>query len=175
MNTSDLMSIADISIEIELLVSEIYDLFSRYFAADSGFWAAIAGDERNHASIIQGGRSNYSPSDKLFPTALLNQTLRPLIDNRRSLMHLINKLELEPPSRGEAFAIALEIEDSAGEGSFQAAFEQVFPPESFSIYKEMVAECVDHAEKIRNYMKQCGIEPAPLLTPLRPQSPKEAF
>ena len=152
----DIISIIEESINIELNVSNIYLLFHNLFPDDKEFWWKLVLEEKNHAALIQSGKDHFEPLKK-FPLKLLHHNLRELKDTNSNLLSLINNFKDTPPSREEAFKIALKIENSAGELHFQNFMDEEANSTTDNIFKELNRDDKEHALRIRSYMDAHGI------------------
>jgi ferritin len=153
---NDISALIEESINIELNVSEIYSLFHQLFQDDVEFWWKLLQEEKNHAKLIQSGQEHFEPID-MFPQNLLHRNLQDLKDTNSKLHSLIENIKNAPPSRSEAFNIALEIENSAGELHFQKFMSEDASSVIDEIFKRLNEEDKEHATRIRNYMKSNGI------------------
>jgi hypothetical protein len=152
----DIISLIDESINLELNVSDLYLLFHNIFPEDEEFWWKLVLEEKNHAALIQSGKDHFEPLKK-FPLKLLHHNLRELKDTNSDLLSLINNFEETPPSREEAFNIALKIESSAGELHFQNFMDGEAKSAVENIFKELNRGDKEHALRIHSYMEAHGI------------------
>ncbi len=155
MNTN-ITSLIEESINLELNVSNIYLLFHNLFQEDEDFWWKLVLEEKNHAALIQSGKDHFAPLKK-FPLKLLHHNLRELKDTNSTLLSLINNFEETPPSREDAFNIALKIENSACELHFQNFMDEEANSAVENIFKELNRDDKEHALRIRSYMEAHGI------------------
>ncbi|OQY11554.1 MAG: hypothetical protein B6I31_04700 [Desulfobacteraceae bacterium 4572_19] len=153
---NDVTSLVDESINLELNVSDIYLLFYKFFPNDAEFWWKLALEEKNHAALIRGGKEYFEPVNK-FPHNLLHHSLQNLKDTNSKLLSLIKNFENTPPSREEAFNIALEIENSACELHYQNFIDEEVNSTTDKIFKKLNKDDKDHAMRIRSYMEKHGI------------------
>ena len=153
---NDLTAIIEESINIELNVGEVYSLFHQLFPDDVEFWWKLVEEEKNHATLIQRGQEHFEPID-MFPHNLLHRNLQDLKDTNSKLHSLIENIKNAPPSRSEAFNIALEIENSAGELHFQKFMSGDASSVIDEIFKRLNEEDKEHVTRIRYYMKTSGI------------------
>jgi len=147
----DLTSIIEESITLELNVSKVYSLFHNLFSDDAELWWKLVLEEKNHAALIQSGKDYFKPANK-FPHNLLHQNLQNLKDINSELRSLIKNFENTPPSREEAFNIALKIENSAGELHFQIYMDEEANSTIDEVFKKLNKDDKEHATRIRSYM-----------------------
>ncbi|MFQ5788625.1 MAG: hypothetical protein ACE5H1_11675 [Thermodesulfobacteriota bacterium] len=143
------------SIRLELNVAEIYMFFYNTFPEDSDFWREMALEEEGHASLIKSGRDTFLDQ---FPPKLLAPSLQELYKTNNKLTSLLREYKENPPSRETAFNIALDIEQSPGELHFQLAIEKSFTSSIMKTFQELNNGYKDHANRIRSYMRDKGIE-----------------
>ena len=153
---NDVTSLIEESINLELNVSKLYTHFFKLFPDDAAFWWKLVVEEKNHAALIRSGKEYFEPLRK-FPHDLLAPLLQILKDANSRLDSLIEKYEETPPSREEAFNIALKIEESAGELHFQKFMEKEANSATDNIFKELNKGDKDHAMRICRYMEEHGI------------------
>jgi ferritin len=149
-------SLIEESINLELNVSKIYAHFFKLFPDDAAFWWKLVVEEKNHAALIRSGKEYFEPLRK-FPHDLLAPLLQTLKDTNSRLDSLLKKYEEAPPSREEAFNIALKIETSAGELHFQKFMDKEANSTTDNIFKELNKDDKDHAMRISYYMEKHGI------------------
>jgi hypothetical protein len=152
----DLSSLIKESINLELNVAELYLVFYNLFPEDAAFWWKMTVEEEHHASLLRSGKELYLPRNK-FPRDLVPSLLQDLIDKNRELSALIEEYERNPPSREEAFNIALGIENSAYELHFQRFMDKEPSSRMEEIFQQLNRDDKNHVEKISAYMKHQNI------------------
>ncbi len=153
---NDIFAFIDEFIKLEMSVSDIYMLFNKLFPEDADFWWELAMEEKNHAALLRSGEGFLEVTGK-FPLDLLAPELQELKDTNIRLDSLNTKFQEMSPSRQEAFNIAFEIENMAGELHFQEFMERNSSTEIARIFKELNKDDKDHAARIRDYMEEHGI------------------
>ncbi len=151
----ELSQLIDESIMLELNIADIYMAFYNTFPEDSDFWWEMTSEEKSHANLIKSGRDTFLDQ---FPPKLLAPSLQKLCNTNKKLISLLKEYKEKPPSRETAFNIALNIEQSTGELHFQLAMEKSFTSSIMKIFQELNNEYKDHANRIRAYMSDKGIE-----------------
>ncbi len=149
-------SLIEESINLELNISDIYSLFHKLFPDDAEFWWMLVLEEKNHAALFRSGKESFEPVNK-FPYNLLHHSLQNLNDTNSELRSVIKNFENSPPSREEAFNIALKIENSACELHFQKFMDRETNSTIDEIFKKLNNDDKDHAKRIRSYMEKHGI------------------
>ena len=150
-----LTQLIDESIRLELNVAEIYMDFCNTFPEDSDFWREMALEEEGHANLIKSGRDTFLDQ---FPPKLLAPSLQVLYNTNNKLTSLLKEHKEKPPSRETAFNIAMDIEQLPGELHFQLAMEKSFTSSIMKTFQELNNNYKDHANRIRAYMRDKGIE-----------------
>lgn len=161
MNNNDAQSnldrIINVSINLELAVSEIYFIFYRLFPEDADFWWQLVEEEKNHASLLRSGKEYFKPINK-FPDKLVTQNLAELEAVNEHLMSLISEFSETPPDRITAFTTALLLEQNAGELHYQMFMANDVPKTAIDdIFIKLNRDDTDHARRLRDYMSTQGI------------------
>jgi ferritin len=152
----DFISLIDESIKLELNVADLYLLLFNLFPQDADFWWKLALEERNHAALIRSGKEYFEPLNK-FPYDILANSLQKVKDTNRKLKSLIKELESVSPLWQEAFNIAFELENSAGELHFQNFMNKEESLKIDNIFKQLNKDDRDHAPRISLYMEKHDI------------------
>lgn len=159
MTEKALVKLLEEAIQLELLVADLYVFFHQTYSEDAGFWWKLSLEEKNHAALLKSGREHFLPVGQ-FPPELIPTTLETLSAKNRELAATIDRYRQTPPDRVEAFRYAFELENSAGELHFQHAIAEHHDSESkaMAIFRSLNSEDRDHAERIRLYMRNNGID-----------------
>ncbi len=152
----DYTMLIDESIKVEQNVSDLYLLFHRLFPQDEDFWWRLLLEEKNHAALIKSIKNTSEQLGRL-PHSLFASSLKDLKATNSKIISIIKKYELKSPSRDEAFNIAFELEQSAGELHYQEFMVENLSIEINKIFKDLNADDKDHANRIRSYMERNGI------------------
>ena len=147
------------AIKLELNVAEIYLNFYRRFHEDASFWWQLAIEEKNHAALLRNGKQNFLDTG-MFPGELVGSSLEALVNANNELKNILRQEKEAPPSsRAAAFNLALKLEVLAGEIHFQHAMQQTDnPSEVIKLFQGLNQDDKNHADRIRKYMRQNGIE-----------------
>ena len=159
MSKEDLRKLIDEAIQLELNVAEVYLSFHYRFPEDAGFWWKIAIEEKNHAALLRNGKQFFLDAG-MFPDELVGPSLEALIDANNELERILEQEKGgNPPSRAATLNLAIKLEELAGEIHFQNAMQQAkYPSEAIKLFQSLNEDDKDHADRIRNYMRQKGIE-----------------
>ena len=152
-----LIQLIDESIKLELTVAELYQLFHNAFPEDPDFWWQLMIEEKDHAAILRSGKESFLPINK-FPKKLVSNSLQDVIDTVVEIENLIRAYKVNPPSRTEAFNIALKFEISAGEVHIQEFSDIKNKTGIDKIFQKLINGDTDHVSKLLEYMKNNNIE-----------------
>mgnify|MGYP001545519690 CR=1 FL=1 len=150
---SDISELIKESMKLELLVSDLYTVFYKSFPDDKDFWWRLVLEEKNHAALFRSGLDSEEVGIK-FPENLVLQELDTLKIANADLKKMIDDFNLMPPTRKEAFNIALELENSAVEIHYQQFMENGAESAIDRIFQELNKADKDHAARIRAYMEE---------------------
>ena len=155
----NLRQLIDEAIKLELNVGAIYLSFHHRFPEDASFWWKIAIEEKNHAALLRNGKQFFLDAG-MFPDELVDTSLEALVGVNNELERILQQEKGDdPPSREAALNIAIKLEELAGEIHFQNAMQQAqHPSEAIKLFQNLNEDDKDHADRIRNYMRQHGIE-----------------
>ena len=143
------------AIQLELNAAEIYYIFASAIPEDANFWATLAWEEKNHASVLKTGKEILIPMDK-FPPEILPNVIQTIVDTNLWLNSLKEKFAENKPDRETAFATAIKIESSAGEQHFQRVMENPSDSIIVNIFQELCEDDLNHLSRVREYMKAGG-------------------
>ncbi|MBW2700559.1 MAG: rubrerythrin family protein [Deltaproteobacteria bacterium] len=149
-------ALVDESISLELNMASLYLVFHKLFPEDADFWWTLVLEEKNHAALIRSGKDSFMAVDK-FPSDLISENLQELKDTNGRIALFLKRCEVDPPSREEAFGLALELERSAGELHFQEFMEKEAGSKIDEIFRQLNKDDKDHEQRIRSYMESNGI------------------
>lgn len=144
------------SIALEKNVASLYRLFFESFDEDRDFWWQLSIEELNHASLLKSGKDIFLACDA-FPDGICAESLESLCAMNERLESLCARYRAAPPSRADAFAVALQIEQSAGEHHYQQIVSSGEPGKAVALVKKLNQDDKDHAERIRDRMRRVGL------------------
>lgn len=154
---SEISKLIEEAIELELNVSELYLFFFNTFKVDSSFWWKLAIEEKNHAALLKS-LDNLTKHLSEFPIPMELDSINDLRDSNQRLHKLMHIYKESPPSREEAFNLAYDLEQSSGEKQFQKIAVDDSDSQVIKIFKQLNQSDVNHANRIRDYMKIHGIQ-----------------
>jgi hypothetical protein len=140
------------SVEMELNVGDVYQLFSVKFPQDYDFWWKISIEEMNHAALIESINDIFW-DESVLPLESIEKQTEAL---RKMNIYVKNRIEcfkLVPPTRLEAFQCGFELENSVGESHFELFMTTVSDSPVMKIFQKLNGDDVNHAKRIDKYMK----------------------
>ena len=154
---NDLLELAEEAMRLEYNVSKLYMVFRDAYPEDAKFWWSLVIEESNHAALIKSG-IDYFMSEGFFPNEIF-PSMEDLQESNKKLASMLEKYATNPPTREEAFRLALKTEISAGEIHYQTAMtKSTEDSEMLELFQKLNQDDKDHAKRIRAYMKDKGIE-----------------
>ena len=152
----ELKQIINESVQLELNVTKLYKIFNQAFQEDANFWWTLSEEEENHANLIRkvGGLDflTYKIIAEMLPVKL--QEIR---EANEKISSCIDEYKSNPPSREEAFNVALEIEESAGEIHYQRFMRKESDDMIAQTFQKLNNDDKDHFARLRSYMNEHGI------------------
>ena len=148
--------IVEESVKLERNVGELYKVFSQTFDEDAPFWDRLCEEEENHAQLIEKVGGLDFLTNKIIPD-MLSEKLNEIREANRSISSCIDENRSKPPSREEAFNLALKLEDSATEIHYQKFMNNDSEDMLSQTFQRLNADDKDHFTRISAYMKEHGI------------------
>lgn len=139
------------SIELEINVSDLYQLFYVKFPLDAEFWWQLSLEEVNHAALIRSINDLFLP-EKILPLGSMNDQISELQRVNQSIRERILRYKTNPPSRYEAFSYAHELELSAGEAHYEMFMSEKAESNIEKIFQKLNGDDKNHAQRIADYM-----------------------
>lgn len=152
----DIFQIVGEATTLELNVAELYLYFHHKFPDDSAFWWQLALEEKNHAALLRSGWEHLIKAGK-FPSEIVPDSPNPLVAVNKRLEIILAAVKERTPSREEAFRLAIQLEESAGEIHFETFTKM--PPKTTDgeMFQILNQDDKDHARRLREYAKAKGI------------------
>jgi hypothetical protein len=150
--TEDIKQFLDESIQLELNISDLYQLFYIKFTENSQFWWNLSLEEINHAALIRSINDLFLP-EKILPTGVIQIQTAEMHQVNGSIRERISFYKTDTPSKYEAFNYAFELENTIGEIHYEIFMND--HPESVveKIFQKLNGQDKNHALRIDNYMK----------------------
>jgi hypothetical protein len=140
----------DEAIKLEYNMSKLYGVFSEYLDEDRIFWNRLESEEKNHAALLKTAKEFIDFNR--FPKDLIPIKVKNLIDSNKKVLEAIDSFILNP-ARENAFRLAVELENSAGENHFQHFMESDSKDKVTEIFQHLNRDDKNHAERITKYWK----------------------
>ena len=136
---------------LENNIGLLYACFGEQFPEDRPFWKKLAIEESNHASLLFT-HLEYILDSKELSEQLLSAKEETLAAINERVEKLIFDLRTLSLSREDAFGVALQLEQSAGEIHFQNTTDKNGAAVPFFIFESLSSADKDHVRKITEYM-----------------------
>ena len=156
----DIDNILEASIELELQIAKLYMFFYHEIPQDSDFWWNLMLEEQNHAALLRSIKDVFAPRGSI-PENLMAESLACISKSCEWLKHWHKHYSRSPPTRTQAFNLALGIECSAAEMHFQRFMDKEPVSRVEEVFQQLNAEDKDHAQRLIDYMDAHGIEVRP--------------
>ena len=152
----DIFQIVEEATTLELNVAELYLFFHHKFPDDSAFWWQLALEEKSHAALLRSGGEYLIKTGK-FPPEIVPDALDPLVAVNKRLATILAEMQERTPSREEAFRLAIQLEESAGEIHFETFMKMPPRTSDGELFQILNQDDKDHARRLRAYAKAQGI------------------
>jgi hypothetical protein len=140
------------SIKVELNLNKMYTLFSKKFIEDSDFWSQLASEEKDHASLLISGMQIDKVAHN-FPVEVLSKDVHKVKCTNIIIAKHIELID-NVTDRKEAGKIALSLEVSSSELSFQSFINKTPENDISKIFVKLNYFDKDHAKRIQEYFKK---------------------
>jgi len=141
----------------ELLLSEFYHLFERLFSEDSDFWRKILLEEVRHGSLLRAEIDRFC-KEKLLPESSEEMGSETLNKQGAAMTRLLARLKESPPTREQAFAIALALENTTSEHTYQELATQAPSTRIQRLFQSLNQANRDHIDRIKRYATEQQIQ-----------------
>ncbi|MBN1675875.1 MAG: hypothetical protein JXR37_32830 [Kiritimatiellae bacterium] len=153
---AELKVLCDESVAFEKNMAALYKLYAALYRDDAGFWQELQIEEEQHVSIVTNLYETYAPLG-LFPTNLLDTDLGRLRAANRQVEFALARFNGRPPSKHEAYAFAVRMEESSGEMYYREAMIKDSNDEILDLVQQVNNNDKNHAVRIRDFMAEKGI------------------
>ncbi|MEW6259082.1 MAG: hypothetical protein AB1547_04170 [Thermodesulfobacteriota bacterium] len=137
--------------ELEKTVALVYDRFADRFPEDRDFWLRLRNEEYEHEAIlnnIQTLQQDVQVTTK-SPSEFSDEVATMMIGKIQSLLDEAHRQEL---TRKEALAIALQLEQSAGEFHFRCICNS--HQKQMDKYPQLWKNDFEHSARIRTHLEE---------------------
>lgn len=141
-----LSALLELSIDLELAVSDLYLLYSEHYHDDRDFWWRLALEEKNHAAVLKSGRL-FLQVDKL-PQGSVSDNYAQLENVLGVLRERIERFKTSAPSMSDAYHYAHALECSAAEAHYQSFMGREPRNSTERAFQTLGREDRNHAQRI---------------------------
>ncbi len=156
MNKYDITSLLKASIDIELGAAALYLFFSERFPEDRELWSQLHIEEKSHAMLIRAALDSFSHRG-ILPYNILDTSLEDFRRTKAKIDGLVNQYKETPPSRKEAFLIAIDLENESGERHYNSFMMKNPETPLQSLFQNLNREDKNHEERIQSYFENINI------------------
>ena len=139
------------SIDMELNIADLYQLFSVKFPDDHEFWWRLSMEEINHAALIESIDEGFL-EETIFPYETINKRIDELHKMNLLIKDRIEQYKSAPPIRLESFEIGMNLENSIGEFHFELFMTGNPVSQMTEIFQKLNGDDINHAKRIAKYM-----------------------
>ena len=150
---NEITKLIDESIALELHVAKLYEIFFKANAEDADFWWELHLEEKSHANLLRSVKESLLKQCDCF-IHLVASSLEMLKTSNTVLLELIEKYTQTPPSRKEAFEVAIQVEMSAGEIHYDHFVNKKPANQLEIVFQQLNKDDKDHTKRIRDYFSQ---------------------
>jgi hypothetical protein len=140
------------SIDMELNISDLYQLFGVKFPGDYDFWWRLSMEEINHAALIESIDDVFT-EETILPPDMIDKRIEELIKMNLFIKDRLEQYKAEAPQRQESFEIGIILENSIGEFHFELFMTEEPGTQMTEIFQKLNGEDINHAKRIENYMR----------------------
>ena len=145
------------SIDLELNIGDLYQLFSAKYKQDYNFWWKLSIEEMNHAALIESINDNFL-SENIMPPDSIGNKARELREMNLFIEQRIEEFRAGSLTRAAAFHLACEIENSIGESHFELFMTSQPNSTVMKIMQKLNGDDVNHGKRMAKYMTDNNIE-----------------
>lgn len=156
MNIEEKQQLIEQAIQLETNVATLYTLFSNAHPQHTELWAQLSQEEKGHAALISNTVAR-SDLKELLNDKPIKESLTKLERCNHHIQALIEQFKETPPSPVDAFSIALELEQSAGEIHYQKFMDARDDSILDRVFQRLDQEDEAHSARLRAYMKEHDI------------------
>lgn len=150
--SDDFKELLETSIELELLVSDLYSLYNEIFPEDSDFWWDLSYEEKGHASLLESMKTCLE--EGILPKEAIFDKLELMREANSQIRTLISKYKKSTPSYEEAYYEAVKFESSASELHHDQMMKRESDSNVIKIFQSLDNADLDHAKRISDLIAQ---------------------
>jgi len=156
MSSKDKQWLIEEAIQLETNISDLYAIFSNAHKEHTEFWSQLSREEKGHALLIKNATARCDLGE-LLSNVVIPENLTRLERCNHHIKALLKQFQESPPSPEDAFNIALELEQSAGEIHYQKFMNTGDDSSLDKVFQKLDQEDKAHSEQLHAYMLKCGI------------------
>ncbi len=150
--STDFKELLETSIELEIIMSDLYSLFNDIFPEDSDFWWDLSFEEKNHASLLESMRTCLTKG--LLPEEAIFRNIETMKEVKSHIRTLISKYKKSTPSYEDAYYEAVKLESSASELHHHLMMTKDSDSDIIKIFQSLNDADENHAKKISDFITQ---------------------
>ncbi len=141
----------ELAANIELKLSNLYNLISNKYKEDFNFWHTLSMEEQHHFSIVE---SIPKFCDILpYTEELLFKNIKEIKRTLEKIDNLTENIENNIIEEKHIFKQTYEIENMSSESHFQMLIDQENNNKLYNLIKILNGDDKDHAKRIKNKYK----------------------
>jgi len=156
MNSKDKQWLIEEAIQLETNISDLYAIFSNAHKEHTELWSQLSREEKGHALLIRNATARCDLSE-LLSNGVISENLTKLERCNHHIKALLKQFQENPPSPEDAFNIALELEQSAGEIHYQKFLNTGDDSILDKVFQKLDQEDKAHSAQLNAYMIEHGI------------------
>lgn len=139
------------SAQFELDAYEIYSVFKLSTQKDADFWEQLANEELDHAGLLKKYISICSEENEAI-NIISAKDINIIKEARKMIKQLMTEFQTDPSSHA-AYNIALQVENSIVETSYQKFMNTIEDIDIKQIFQILNGKEKDHIIRINDYFK----------------------
>lgn len=147
MSAQDIRELLEEAIRVERNIASLYMLYSKAFPAHADMWRRLSMEEHNHGSML-GALRPFVESGHLTAKCLGNPDINSLKAQNQRVEEKLTLYRLYPPAMQDAYAFAVEIENSTAEINYKNLHAGQVDSKIAVVFQELGDVCSDHASTI---------------------------
>jgi rubrerythrin len=156
MNIDERQRLFEEAIQLETNTADLYTIFSYSHKEHADLWSQLSQEEKGHAALIKNAVERCDISE-LLSSETISASLKKLERCNHHIAALIKQFRVDPPTPGDAFNIALDLEHTAGEIHYQKFMDIGDDSILDKVFQKLDQEDEAHSAQLRAYMTKHGI------------------
>ncbi|MFC1685113.1 rubrerythrin family protein [Pseudomonadota bacterium] len=151
MNLKEKQELIEQAIQLETNVATLYTIFCHAHTEHAELWSQLSQEEKGHAALIKNATERCDLNELLNDEAI-SANLTKLERCNHHIQALIEQFAEAPPTSVDAFTIALDLEQSAGEIHYQQFMDIGDGSILDRVFQKLDQEDKAHSARLRAYM-----------------------